>query len=168
MRRGAALELARKIAGRARVERLRRTSGARRRHRSRTQLTQDLLPGFGLIAGMADAHRIEHEAGGPQSFVVTGRAVLRDGRLRFCAGVGHVRCGGSRRLDAGVGRILRETLGVGHEQAPTQSRERDAGDETPSRHDAHDSVNSRLREPLPRSHRRRGNSLYSHLRMAAR
>jgi hypothetical protein len=32
---------------------------------------------------------------------------------------------------------------MGHDEAPTQSRERDADDETPSRHDAHDSAEFR-------------------------
>jgi len=97
-----------------------------------------------MIAGTRDACRIDHEAGGPQSLVVTGRAVLRDCRLGFNAGVGRVLWDGSRRLDRGIGRVLREALGMGHEQAPTESRERDAGDETPSRHDAHDIASSRV------------------------
>src|SRR4029434_4375206 len=78
--------------------------------------------------------------GGLQSLAMTGHAVLRESRLRFYACVAWVFCNSSRRRSAGSGRVLRETLGMGHEQAPAQSRERDAGDETPSRHDAHDSA----------------------------
>ena len=71
---------------------------ARRRHRSRAQLAQDLLPGLRLVAGARDARRIECEACGSQPPVVAGRAVLRDARLRFG---GDIRRRGTARATGG-------------------------------------------------------------------
>jgi hypothetical protein len=131
----AGLELARQIAGGTSDDRLRRPRRTRGRHRAGPQLAQHLLPGLGLIAGARHASRIEHEAGGAQPLAVTGGAVLGDGRLRVSAGVGQGLGSGRRRRGAGAGWILRESLRVGDAEGPPHSSEREAGEETPSRHD---------------------------------
>jgi len=55
--------------------------------------------------------------------------------LSFGARVGRFAGNGGGRLGGGARRVLREAVGMGLKQRAPQSRERDAGDETPSRHD---------------------------------